>query len=296
MKFSLVIATLGRLGELEALLMSLRRQTHQDFEVIVVDQNPPEFLREVRLRHEDVFQRLVWRQVDFRAANLARNIGLDEARGDVVSFADDDCEYQPDTLATVAELFNRYTDCGVLTGKAVDKPSGDDSMGRWPDRDVTVGVRNVLMLSLEFTTFFTRAALATERLDPGFGPGTRFGSREGPDLMLRLLYRGVGMRYSPRICLFHPHKFTSLTDPAFLRRTRSYELGFGALLAKHLSLARSPRAIAMLTWHVVLHGLLGLAKSLLMLRGAKVRFWGLLLRSRATGFAEYLAASRGREA
>lgn len=296
MKFSLVIATLGRRAEVDALLLSLRAQTHTDFEVIVVDQNPPDFLREVRLRHEHAFQRLVWLQVDFKAANLARNIGLDEALGDVVSFADDDCEYRPDTLATVAELFARHPDCGVLTGKAMDQASGEDSMGLWPAEDVMVGLRNVLMLSLEFTTFFRRAALADERLDPGFGPGTRFGSREGPDLMLRLLYRGVAMRYSPRISLFHPHKFTSLTDPAFLRRTRSYELGFGALLAKHLRLARSPRAIAMLTWHVVLHGLLGLAKSLLLLRGAKVRFWGLLLRSRATGFVEYLAGSRRRDA
>lgn len=292
MKFSLVIATLGRLGELEALLMSLRRQTHQDFEVIVVDQNPPEFLNEVRLRYEHVFQRLVWRQVDFKAANLARNIGLDEALGDVVSFVDDDCEYQPDTLSIVSELFAEYPECGVFTGKSVDKRSGEDSMGLWPSGEVPVNLRNVLMLSLEFTTFFRRNAMLDERLDPAFGPGTRFGSREGPDLLLRLLYRGVVMRFSPRICLFHPHKFTSLTDPTFLRRTCSYELGFGALLAKHLRLARSSRAIAMLTWHVVLYGLLGLIKNLLMLRGAKVRFWGLLLRSRATGFTEYLAGSR----
>lgn len=292
MKFSLVIATLGRLSEVDALLMSLRSQNHQDFEVIVVDQNPPEFLHEVRLLHEHSFQRLVWLQVEFKAANLARNIGLDEALGDVVSFVDDDCEYQPDTLSTVSDLFAKYPQCGVLTGKALEKRSGEDSMGLWPSGEVPVNLRNVLMLSLEFTTFFRRNLLADERLDPAFGPGTRFGSREGPDLLLRLMYRGVKMRFSPRICLFHPHKFTTLTDPAFLHRTRSYELGFGALLAKHMCLASSPRAIAMLTWHVVVFGLLGLIKNLLMLRGTKVRFWSLLLRSRATGFGEYLIGSR----
>lgn len=292
MKFSLVIATLGRLGEVDALLMSLRSQTHQDFEVIVIDQNPPDFLREVRIRHQHSFQRLVWKQVEFKAANLARNIGLDESLGDVVCFVDDDCEYQTDTLSVVSELLERYPECGVLTGKAVDKSSGEDSMGIWPSQEVPVNLRNVLMLSLEFTTFFRRSLLTNERLDPAFGPGTRFGSREGPDLMLRLLYSGVRMRFSPYICLLHPHKFTSLTDPAFLQRTRSYELGFGALLAKHLCLARSPRAIAMLTWHVVFYGLFGLVKSLLMLRGAKVRFWGVLLRARANGFAEYLTGSR----
>lgn len=291
MKFSIVIATLSRLAELDALLISLSAQTHTDFEVIVVDQNPPEYLRDVRLRHERAFQRLAWLQVDFKAANLARNIGLDEACGDVVCFSDDDCEYQPDTLRTVAILFEQHPDCGVLTGKAVEKPSGADSMGLWPTKDVDVKLSNVLMLSLEFTTFFRRAVLINERLDPAFGPGTRYGSREGPDLMLRLMYRGIAMRFSPRICLFHPHKFTSLTDPAFLNRTRSYELGYGALLAKHLLLARSPLAILMLIWHVILHGLLGLTKNFVMLRFTKVRFWSLLLRSRTTGFVEYLFSS-----
>jgi glycosyltransferase involved in cell wall biosynthesis len=292
MKFSLVIATLGRLGEVETLLMSLRKQTYQDFEVIVVDQNPPEFLREVMLRHEHAFQRLMWKQVDFKAANLARNIGLDLAVGDIVSFVDDDCEYQHETLSTVSELFEQYPACGVLTGKAVDRISGEDSMGLWPKGEVPVNFRNVLMLSLEFTTFFRRNLLTDERLDPAFGPGTRFGSREGPDLLLRLLYRGVEMRFSPSISLFHPHKFTSLKDPIFLQRTRSYELGFGALLAKHLRLARSLRSIAMLTWHVVFYGLFGLVKNLLLLRSAKVSFWVLLLRARTRGFLEYLTHSR----
>ncbi len=288
MRFSLVIATLGRKAELKALLKSLRCQVYQDFEVIVVDQNSPDYLADIRTLHNSSFSHLVWRYVDFKAANLARNLGLDEAQGDVITFVDDDCEYMPDTLKTVALLFKQHPECTVLTGKAQDKASGQDSMAQWPEKETSVRMRNVLTLSLEFTTFYRREALLEERLDPFFGPGTRFGSREGPDLMLRLLYRGRIMHYSPSICLYHPDKFTNISDPAFLQRTESYEQGFGALLAKHLRLKQSPSAISMLIWHVVLHGGLGLAKNALLLRSAKVRFWRLLLRSRVTGFSEYM--------
>jgi glycosyltransferase involved in cell wall biosynthesis len=292
MRFSLIVATFGRHAELQALLESFVAQSHQDFEVIVVDQNAPDYLKDLRERFAVLLDHLVWQAVDFKAANLARNLGLAMATGDVVTFADDDCEYRPETLATVAQLFERSPACAVLTGKSVDKATGCDSMSVWPDRSQRLGLSNILNLSLEFTTFYRRRALAEERLDPIFGPGTRFASREGPDLMLRLLYRGLEMHYEPSLAIFHPDKFTSIADPAFIRRTKSYELGFGALLAKHLTMRRSLAAIAMLFYRVFIEGLLALLKNLILFRFGKMRFWTMLLRHRAMGFAEYRADHR----
>jgi glycosyltransferase involved in cell wall biosynthesis len=40
MRFSLIVATIGRTAELRSLFESPAVQTHRDFEVIVVDQNP----------------------------------------------------------------------------------------------------------------------------------------------------------------------------------------------------------------------------------------------------------------
>ncbi|HSI48430.1 MAG TPA: glycosyltransferase family 2 protein [Ideonella sp.] len=289
MRFSLIVATFGRNVEVATLLDSFAAQQYRDFEVIVVDQNAPGFLSDIRARHAGSFKRLVWSHVDFRAANMARNHGLDKASGDVVTFADDDCEYHPDTLSTVARLFREHPHCSVLTGKAVDRATGVDSMSIWPAQPQVLGLRNILNLSLEFTTFYRRTALANERLDPRFGPGTRFGSREGPDLMLRLFYRELRMRYEPSISIFHPEKFTSIADPVFLRRTQSYEIGFGALLAKHLALRRSVGVIAMLAWRALVEGILGWLKNIVLLRFAKARFWRLLLTSRIRGFQDYRA-------
>lgn len=288
MNFSLIIATLGRKIELDCLLQSLLYQVDQNFEVIVIDQNPPDFLFDLRYQYQTKFSRIVWLNVDFKAANKARNLGLDYAQGNIVTFVDDDCEYLPNTLKTVAYLFAQYPQIAVLTGKSREKITGRDSMGQWPKHEMDIRVSNVLELSLEFTTFYRHELLLEERLDNQFGPGTRFGSREGPDLMLRLLYRGYSMLYSPTICLLHPQKFTSIIDPIFLQRTESYELGFGALLAKHLCMKQSLGVIIMLTWRVGIHGILGLLKNIFLIRLIKIRFWLLVLAARFAGFYEYI--------
>lgn len=290
MKFSIIIATFGRKEEVSSLLNSLSTQTHQDFELIIVDQNPPEFLQEIRATWAG--QYAVWKNVDFKSANRARNIGLGLASGDIVTFADDDCEYLPDTLKTVQAIFESRPSLFVITGKAMDKVSGEDSMAAWPKTDMPVSMRNVLTLSLEFTTFYRISVLEKEMFDTNFGPGTEFGSREGPDLLLRLMYENRAIHYFPEVCLYHPHKFTSVTDPNFLKRTKVYEQGFGALFAKHLLLHRSLLALLILFHHLFIGSVLAVMKNIILLRFDKLKFWKLLISSRLYGFNKYLAHVR----
>ena len=51
MKFTLILATLGRSDEVRRMLESLKRQSYQDFEVVLIDQNSDRPAVLLRLMH-----------------------------------------------------------------------------------------------------------------------------------------------------------------------------------------------------------------------------------------------------
>ncbi len=115
MDISVVIATHNQRDRLRLVLSGLAVQTFSEgpFEVIVVDDGSTdgtgEFLR-------------TYKQLPIKAIPLhtnvgrgrARNIGIAEARGDVVAFLDGDALPDPDWLAQHWRLFQRYN--GVTSG------------------------------------------------------------------------------------------------------------------------------------------------------------------------------------
>ena len=103
LRFSVVINTYNRSQSLRNTLLSLRRQTYSNFEVIVV--NGPstddtekvvaEFSPDVRLLH-----------CIERNLSKSRNIGIAASAGDVVAFIDDDAEADPHWLEQLAEGYD----------------------------------------------------------------------------------------------------------------------------------------------------------------------------------------------
>src|SRR5450756_1841604 len=119
MRFSLIVATLQRTTELRRLFASLERQAYRDFEVIVVDQNPDDRLLPIigAFAAKLTIRRLtcapgLWR---------ARNVGLREAKGDIVSFPDDDCWYDGGLLAIVNQRLTDHPEWDGVLGDAVDQ-------------------------------------------------------------------------------------------------------------------------------------------------------------------------------
>ncbi len=236
MRFSLVLATVGRTDDFGRFLASLRNQTYGDFELIVVDQNPDDRLAPILAPYETEF-RILHLRSEARGASRGRNLGLEHISGEAVAFPDDDCLYPPDTLATAARLLADHPEWDGLTGRSVDD-DGRTSMGRFGERPGGLDKLNAWLRGIEYTIFLRAACVKGTRFDEelGVGAGTPWGAGEGTDLLLRLLERRASLYYDPDVVVVHPWR-TPPYDERAMRRAYSYGCGMGHTLKKH----RMPR-------------------------------------------------------
>ena len=229
MRFSLIVATLGRSSEIGALLESLLAQGRDDLEVIIVDQNADDRVAPV-LQPYAARLPITHLRSAIRNANHARNLGLREARGEIVTFPDDDCLYPPGVLTRVDAAFRAAPSLGVLTGPAAS-PEGGLGSGRWREESGAIDLANVWTSVIEFNLFLPRQLmLALGGFDERLGPGTRWGSAEGNDLVCRAMAGGAVAQYDAGLRIIHPDK--RLTEVA-VSRAASYGRGLGFVLRRH---------------------------------------------------------------
>jgi len=232
LKFSLIMATVGRTKEVKRFLEHLNCQTYRDFELIVVDQNPDDRLIPILETYKERFPILHLRSE--RGLSRARNVGLKYISGDIVAFPDDDCWYPPDLLERVAHFFQEHPDIDVFTSRSVDE-NGEPSNGRW---DSSAGLTNRFNLwrrAISFSIFLKKEVV--ERVGDfdeslGLGARTPWGAAEETDYLLRALEKGFQLYYYHKLFIYHPRSFRSY-GPELLRRGQKYGQGIGRVLRKH---------------------------------------------------------------
>jgi glycosyltransferase involved in cell wall biosynthesis len=231
-RFSLITGTVDRTSELERFLASLKAQSHGDFELIVVDQNPNDRLVPLLRSYEDELSITHIRERK-RGLSRTRNIGIEYAGGDILAFPDDDCWYPPDLLGKVVQIFVHHPEIDGLTGRLTDS-YGRDVMGRFDRRPSRIEEFNVWTRGIEATTFLRRSRVEGLRFDEslGLGSGTMWAAGEGSDLLLRLLADGKLLYYYPDIVIGHP-PFTTLYDAKASRKAYFYGCGMGRVLRNH---------------------------------------------------------------
>lgn len=108
---SVVVATYNQAAFIEEALESVLAQTHPPLEVLVVDDGSTDGTRERIARFEDgvttVFQ-------TNQGVSAARNVGIRQARGDLVAFLDGDDVWSPAKLRAHVEAAVRNPSAGLV--------------------------------------------------------------------------------------------------------------------------------------------------------------------------------------
>lgn len=222
---ALCIATVGRIRELDRLLTSLAQQTCTAFHIYLADQNAPGTLDAMLQKHADLqITRIL---LPSRGVSTARNALLSLIEEEFIIFPDDDCWYAPDTLAQVAEAFQRHPQAGTVMGKSIDTSPVSPPCGQ----DTPVSQIGTFKNGETYLQFFRAEVVKDLRFDPRLGPGTGlpYGCGEDTDYLLEAHKRAPVWR-CPSIRVFHPSPDTHVPSDA---KIASYAAGRMYLLKKH---------------------------------------------------------------
>ncbi len=239
--FSLIIPSLGRREEVKLLLRSIEAQSCRDFEVILVDQNDDDLLGDICREFASRLP-LTRLRIEPSGVSRARNYGLGFARGTIINFPDDDCEFTSNLLVRVADILRDRPETDAVFARAIDPISKESSVTKFARESQPVTTANLYHTTVEFT-MFARRSLFKEvgPLDESLGVGTFFGAEEGADFVLRALYLKKRLHYDATLEIYHVQKIARY-DAKEQARAYNYGKGFGRLAVKHLRLYRRPMA------------------------------------------------------
>lgn len=230
---SLVVCTYGRTKQLSELINSIKHQSVPPKEIIIVDQNPPNFL-DTLIKDSAGNLNIVHANVPFTGASKARNYGASIATGELIAFPDDDCIYRKDTIKNVMSGFQRKDELGVLiAGKdeTLNAIHHDKGLRRGAVTEIHT-VLDLFKAKAETSNIFARKKYLSKLeyiFDSNIGPGerTKWASNEETDLLVRLLQRNIPIMKDENVRIIHH------SSQGSLKKTLQYGMGRYELIRRN---------------------------------------------------------------
>lgn len=234
MKVSMIMSTLGRTEEVLRFIDALEHLGRDDFELIIVDQNPDGRVRKACAALTPGFALQCIASPHAQGVSRGRNLGIAKARGEILCFPDDDCIYPPALLGKVMRAFEE-SGADIVCGRAAT-PEGRSINGRFESRVMRVDMDNVFTTQIEWVVFFRRRVFEKVRgydEDIGLGADTPWQACEGPDITIRAMRAGFAVHYDPDLFAHHAELNTQQPDRAMRDKGRRYARGMGYVIARH---------------------------------------------------------------
>lgn len=226
--FSIILPTFGRSKEVFEFLDSVLSLDYDQtlIEVIIVDQNDVinladgllPYTSQLNIRHV---------KVDIKGIAHAKNVGIKMSTGEIITFADDDSTYYPDTITQANNCFNQRAGTDIFYGKVFDRSTQKNVIRNWKPEPVKINKFNYHLNYIAIACFTPVKDLY---FDERFGVGTRYGVGEELDYLLQALDRKYEVWYTPEIEVWHPDAsvFAMSKEKIFY-----YARGYGAICRKH---------------------------------------------------------------
>lgn len=237
---SVLVCTRDRGESIVPTVRSILRPDSACLELLVVDQSE-DGATEAALRPFRRDKRLRYIRSQTRGKGAALNVGLHEARGDIVLITDDDCDASEGWELPHARVFARLPRVAVTFGSVL-AVEHDQSTGFIPayvspkdrlcrnvwDKLTARGIGANMAVRRE-------VALAIGGFDPALGPGARFPACVDGDMALRSLLAGHHV-YELRESRVYHRGFRDWAEGRAL--TRNAWTGIGAAYVKPLRCGR----------------------------------------------------------
>jgi glycosyltransferase involved in cell wall biosynthesis len=259
---SVIISTYRRQDLLMACIASILQGSFSDFEILIIDQDPSQQMRERVLTLND--SRLRYFFLPEMALGKARNLGLEHARSDIYVFADDDIEVCSDWLRAYVEAFAHTQPVpGVVAGRLLPLwlvtrpawlPADLETVFGVYDREAPLAPLPEDHLPIGANFAAHRRVIADigrfdERLGYSYARKTNLLSGEDSLFSLQAKQAKHLLYYQPAAQAWHKISGHKLNPRYFLKRT--FWDGFTFLTVLHLAgQAHKSQAGAIVRWHL----------------------------------------------
>lgn len=249
---SVVIATRDRPDSLRRTLDSLLRQEYSNFELLLVDNAPSSDATQLLIQENDLYaSRVSYIREERAGLAIAHNRALEEAKGELIAFTDDDVVLDRHWLSSLVQAFQYDDQVACVTGMILPLEMETPSQG-WIEQFGGFGKGYATCIfggqgykppsplyPYAAGTFGSGANMAFRTsllrqiggFDPALGAGTP--AQGGDDLaaFFEVLARGYRLVYEPAAFLYHQHR---PDYPGLRRQAYGYGVGLAAFLTRAL--------------------------------------------------------------
>jgi GT2 family glycosyltransferase len=230
---SVIIPTCGRPGLLLQCVDSILKGSYESFEILVIDQNANQTLKQSLVQQFLNETRLKYFFLDKAGASRARNFGVKKAKGEIVAFIDDDAVADPGWLSAIADTFSTVRPIPALIGGCI-KPLWPQARPNWypTEREYLLGLYNIgdelcplpehdQPIAVNMAGL-REVIIALGGFDEHLGPNyfRKHPMITGEDAILgqRARRAGYELYYQPKAKVYHQISKAKLTRSHFLRR------------------------------------------------------------------------------